>query len=122
MAKIQINWSKLLPLTKTQLSTLPKTSGVYRLSRKKEDGKFYVFYVGSAGNIKEKLLNHISEQEENTRLKQYLNQGGEFRFKYAEVQDQNFREAIEKQLYRHYLPELNAEEPKSTLDIEANIN
>lgn len=122
MAKIQVVWSKLSPLTKSAIDKISNVSGVYRLSKKNEDGKFYVFYVGSAENIKEKLLYHLSEKEDNIQLKQYLSREGDFAFKYAEVKDKDIREGIEKQLYKHYLPELNNGEPKSTLEIEANIS
>ena len=122
MAKIQIEWSKLTPLTKTNIAKLNGIGGVYRLSKKKEDGKFYVFFVGSAEDLKERLSKHLSENEENAKLQQYLKQEGDFAFKYAKITEASIRGAIEKQLYKYYLPELNNEEPKSALDIEANIN
>jgi len=120
MPKIEIKWSKLLPLKKDEIDKLETFGGVYRLSKKKEDQKYYVFYVGSAEHLKARLLSHIND-EKNARLKQYLIQG-DFSFRYAPVPDKSIRESIEKQLYKHYLPELNSEEPKSSLDIEANLN
>lgn len=122
MAKIQISWSKLLPFNDTQINKLGDVSGVYRLSKKEADGKFYVFFVGSAENIKTKLLHHLTPAEENLRLKAFLQLGSDYSFRYADIPDKGTREAIEKQLYKHYLPPANTEEPLSDLDIEANIN
>ena len=119
MQKIKITWSQLLPLTKDAIYKLLNVSGVYRLSKKQDDGKYYVFFVGSTENIKEKLLFHINT--ETDRIKAYIAQGS-CSFRYAPVSDNETREAIERQLYKHYLPELNSEEPKSALDIEANLN
>lgn len=122
MAKIEITWSKLTPLTDKNLSKLGNLGGVYRLSKKADDEKYYVFFVGSAENIKEKLLLHKSDKETNTRLKEYLSREGDFRFRYAVVEDKSIQQAIEKQMYKHYIPEYNPEEPKSSIDIEANLN
>ncbi len=119
MPKIEIVWSKLLPLKNDEINKLEKFSGVYRLSKKKDDSKYYVFFVGSAEDIKEKLLSHISTDTD--RVKAHIAQE-DCSFRYARVTDKGIREAIERQLYRHYLPELNPEEPKSSLDIEANLN
>ena len=119
MQKIEITWSKLLPLKHDELEKLETFSGVYRLSKKKDDGKYYVFFVGSGEDVKEKLLSHIST--ETDRIKAYIAQD-DCSFRYARVPDKGIREAIEKQLYKHYLPELNSDEPKSSLDIEANLN
>lgn len=119
MPKIEITWSKLLSFKKEEIEKLEEFSGVYRLSKKKEDGKYYVFYVGSAENIKEKLLSHLSEDSD--RVKQFSTLG-DCSFRYAPIAEKNIRESIERQLYRHYLPELNPKEPESFLDIEANLN
>lgn len=120
--KIEIVWSRLIPLKSADIEALENVGGVYRLSKKKEDGKYYVFFVGSTDNIKNALSSHISPSEKNLRLRQYITQGGDFVFRYAVVADKSVREAIEKQLYKHYIPEFNPDEPKSTLDIEANLN
>ena len=122
MARIEINWSKLIPLKEEDIKKIGAVSGVYRLSKKADDGKFYVFFVGSAESIGDALLDHISATESNTRLKQYLSNGGEFVFRYAVVQEKSVQGAIEKQMYRQYIPEYNPKEPESSLDIEANLN
>jgi hypothetical protein len=122
MSKIHIDWSKLIPLTEDSISKLDNNGGVYRISKKADDGKFYVFFVGSAENVKEKLLSHISDTEENLRLKNYINQGGDLSFRWAPISERNIQSAIEKQMYNLYLPSCNLEEPRSLLDVEANLN
>ena len=122
MAKIEITWSKLIPLKKEYVEKLGDFGGVYRISKKSEDGKYYVSFVGSAENIKVKLLRHLSDEEPDTRFRQYLSQGGDFSFRYAQSSDKGVQQAIERQMYKHYIPEYNPEEPKSSLDIEANLN
>ncbi|MBI2051107.1 MAG: GIY-YIG nuclease family protein [Parcubacteria group bacterium] len=122
MAKIDINWSKLISLNTGEIEKLGSVGGVYRISKKADDGKYYVFFVGSAENIKNKLLHHQSSEEKNIRLQKYLSQGGDIVFRYALVPDRSIQQAIEKQMYRHYIPEYNPEEPKSPLDVEANLN
>jgi excinuclease UvrABC nuclease subunit len=122
MSKILLTWSKLIPLLSTEIEKVGDVGGVYRLSKKSEDGRYYVFFVGSGENIKEKLLQHISKNEPNLRLKNFLQLGGDIVFRYAVVQDRNIQQAIEKQIYKTYLPEYNTEEPKSSLEVEANLN
>ena len=122
MSKIQITWSKLIPLEKEKIDEIGGVGGVYRISKKADDGNYYVFFVGSSEDIKEKLLSHRFEKETNLRLKSYLEQEADFVFRYAVIREKSTQEAIEKQMYKHYLPEFNIEEPKSSLDIEANLN
>lgn len=122
MSKIQLVWSTLIPLNESDINKIGDVGGVYRLSKKSEDGKFYVFFVGSGENIKQRLSQHLSAAEDNQRLKNLLKLGGDFVFRYAPIQDRGIREAIEKQIYRTYRPEYNSEEPKSSLEVEANLN
>lgn len=72
MQKIPINWSKLTQFTKTEVEKIDTVGGVYRISKKGDDGKYYVFFVGSSENLKQKLLLHLPESETNVRLKNYL--------------------------------------------------
>lgn len=122
MSKIFLTWSKLILLKKDEIEKLGDVGGVYRISKKSDDGKYYVFFVGSGENIKEKLLQHISGNEPNSKLNNFLKLGGDLVFRYAVIKDKSIQEAIEKQIYKTYLPEYNPEEPKSSLEIEANLN
>ncbi len=122
MSNIQLTWSKLIPLTSEQIEKLGDIGGVYRISKKADDGKYYVFFVGSSDALKEKLLIHLSNKETNSGLKEYLQRGGDFKFRYAVIKEKSIQEAVEKQMYKRYLPEYNPEEPKSDLTIEVNLN
>ena len=121
MPTIEINWSKLIPLNKENIEKLPNTGGVYRFSKKEKDGHYYVFFVGSSEDLKERLLSCISDKETNTGLRGYLSLGGDFSFRYALVNDKKQQEAIERQMYKHYAPEYNLVEPQCSLDVEANL-
>jgi len=121
MEKITLKWSPLVHIP-TDLQKIPSSGCVYRLSKKESDGKFYVFFVGSAENLKEALKINLSEDEKNEKLKLFLLQKADFAIKYAEVTNKELRVAIEKQLYKHYMPITNLAEPISLLEVEFNIN
>ncbi len=121
MDKLDLKWSKLLPLTKEEIDKLDSNiGGVYRFSQKKLDGKYYVFFVGSAGNLKEKLLGHLSNN--NLSVEKYIKQEGDFVFRYSIIESEDIRKAVEKQMYKHYAPEYNLEEPISPLSLIVNLN
>jgi len=117
---INIEWSRLFPLTEeeTKKFNQGKIEGVYRISRKESDGKFYVIFVGNTMDLKQDLEKLILEKDTN-----FLKQGGEFSFRYAKVTEgEETRRAIEKQMYKKYAPEYNSKEPISSLDIKVNLN
>jgi len=116
---IILEWSRLLPLTGIEVDKLNYNiiEGVYRISKKESDGKFYVIFIGSAIDLKKELLTLISEKETN-----FLKQGGELSFRYAPVKGEETRKAIEKQMYKQYAPEYNLKEPVGSLDIKVNLN
>jgi|SRR3989338_8869479 len=115
---ITLEWSKLTPLTTEEVNKLNHNGieGVYRISKKEIDGKFYVIFVGSAINFKNELLTLLAGETG------FLKQGGEFSFRYAPVKGEDKRKAIEKQMYKQYAPQYNAKEPVSSLDIKVNLN
>lgn len=114
---INLNWSKLTLLTTEEVNRLNGSiiEGVYRISKKETDGKFYVIFVGSTVDLKKELLSLLSAETG------FLKQGGEFSFRYAPINDENKRKAIEKQMYKQYAPPYNAKEPISSLDIKVNL-
>lgn len=122
MEQLALNWSKLLSLKEDDIKKIENTPAVFRFSKKGSDGKFYVFFVGSTANLKDELSKLISDKNENTSLKVYLAQGGDFSFRYALVEDENIRKAVEKQMYKHYAPELNTKEPSSPIEVKVNLS
>jgi hypothetical protein len=112
-----LQWSILidLPTKSEEINMLDVDGeGVFRISKKENDGQFYVIYIGSATSIKEELL-RLSKDS-------FLNQGGEFSFRYALVSGESTRKAIEKQMYKYYAPMYNNTEPESSVVINANLN
>jgi len=116
-----LTWTKLTSLDSGSVSNIPANlPGVYRLSYKAEDGSFYVFYIGKAEGIKERLLQHLSENEENVCIKNYLTTKKCF-FRYATISKDYIRNAAEKLMYRHYQPVCNLKAPEGRDDIKLNL-
>lgn len=115
-----LTWSTLTPISEEAVRALPDNiPGVYRLSYLREDGKYYVFYVGQARDIKKRLLEHLSPEEQNVSIKNYLAKGSAFR--YTQITQEDIRSAIEKQAYRYYQPSCNQVEPAGREDIKGNL-
>lgn len=107
-----LTWTKLNKLDEGNINSMPDNlPGVYRLSYKGKDGSYYVFYVGQARDIKERLSEHLSEAEDNVCIKIYLSKEECF-FKYAKISREDLRNTAERQMYRHYEPVCNIKEPE----------
>lgn len=119
-----LTWSRLIeisPLTNLlSPDLLPELSGVYRLSYKSSDGNIYVFYVGQAENIKERIGEHFSQTENNLCVREKLTKYTCY-VRYARVDNSNVKNGAEKYLYRHYSPSCNLAEPEGS-DIIINID
>lgn len=114
---INLVWSTLIPLTSEELGKLSSSTieGVFRISKKELDGHFYVVFIGSTIDIKDELTSLLSK--EDSFLKQ-----GEFSFRYAPIEGEEKRKAIEKQMFKQYVPQYNLRKPISPLEIKANLN
>ncbi len=112
-----LQWSRLIPFSDGDIknASVQNVEGVFRISKKEADGKFYVVFVGNAINLQEKLLEILSTAE-------FLKQSAVFSFRYAPVKGEEVRKAIEKQMYRQYAPKYNPIEPNSPLEIKVNTN
>ncbi len=117
MYDINLVWSKLIPLIGEEINKLngDTIEGVFRISRKEADGKFYVVFIGSSIDIKKELLSLLAQETS------FLKQGGDFSFRYAPIKGELSRKAIEKQMYKQYTPQYS-KEPDSSLDIKVNLN
>lgn len=122
MNKWTLTWTKLIPLDRESMQSIPDdVAGVYRLSYKKADnGGFYVFYVGRAEDIKQRLNQHLSN-EENVCIKNYLDRK-ECSFRYAEITKEDIRKAAERQLYNYYEPFCNEQRPEGEMNISINFS
>lgn len=118
---MQINWSKVhSKYTESEVKKyVPTEAGVYLLWVKLNSEKWQCFYVGQASDLEDRLLDHLSDHEENECIK---NNVSEYTcgFEYAKVSKQSDRDGIEKFLYDHYKPECNQINPGGT-PIEVNL-
>ena len=117
----QLDWSKLIPLTYKEIQKITASSGVYRLSYTPDNGdNYYVFYVGKADNLKDRLLQHIGNLEDNTCIKDYIRKYS-CSFKIAEISDAKIMANIERQLFSKFTPRCNFKEPEGEI-IEINFD
>ena len=113
---LTLQWSKLIPFTNDAIKPLLNgIEGVYRISRKEPDDKFYVVFIGSSPDLGDELSKKLSESI-------FIKQDGNFAFRYASIKGEEKRKAIEKQMYKQYAPQFNQTEPQSSLDIKVNLN
>jgi len=95
-------------------------SGIYLLWVKLESGRWKVTYVGQAKNIRIRLLEHLSNNEENQCLKNDVNKYI-YGFEYAIVSNKKDRDGVENYLYNYYEPECNQISPPKAQSIEINL-
>ncbi len=98
---------------------VPDDAGIYLLWVKLKTGKWRCFYVGQAENLEERLLDHLSGDEENKCIKNNVS-NYVCGFEYAKVSKQSDRDGIEKYLYDYYKPECNKVDPGGK-PIEVNL-
>jgi excinuclease UvrABC nuclease subunit len=101
---MKLVWTEKIDLTTDEVSTIREVAGVYRLGYlDPTDNKYKVYYVGQAANLKTRLTNHLSENEENSCCKRHLSNYNCY-FKAAGVSTQSDRDACERALYDHFEP------------------
>lgn len=108
-------------------SNLENKSGLYILCSKLKNGKYKAFYVGQAINLKQRLIQHLSTNEENIELKEYLKNNYYFLVYYTEETNGNNRDQIEYSLYKKLNPKFNQITPPNkkeiiSINIPDNIN
>lgn len=114
-------WTKLVELTDAEVRSLSDSlPGVYRLSYMHDNGNYYVFYVGQSEDVKKRLLEHRSSNEQNVCIKNFLSTKKCF-FRYAKVSTKDIRDAAEKLMYKQYEPSCNEKEPAGRDDIKVNL-
>jgi excinuclease UvrABC nuclease subunit len=89
----------------------PTSAGVYiLLVKKKDSGKWRRYYVGQAKNLKQRLLDHLSDSEENECIKKKVTDKV-VGFRTAIVSKQSDRDGIEKFLIDEIEPKCNDNDP-----------
>ena len=117
----ELTWTKLTVLDPDSISNIDDgIPGVYRLSYLNEDSHYYVFYVGQSENIKQRLSDYLSGNDDNVCIKNYIDSKKCY-FRYAQVSEKEIRNAIERFIYKKYEPTCNNVLPEGK-DIRVNLN
>lgn len=85
----------------------PNTAGVYIIRVTLTTGGSRVIYVGQAGDLKKRLLAHLSENEENSCLKTH--QVYSMEYCWIELPLQPDRDWEESEKIKKYQPECNTQ-------------
>ena len=100
-------------------AVVPEKEGIYQLSNHSEG----VFYVGQSDNLQRRLLEHLSDKEENTCIKKKLKDYESY-LRLALLEDKKERLCAESFMYYHFKKEkecvCNDKEP-SELPCEINL-
>ncbi len=120
MSTKEIKWNSFQKLNEASAKSAPTSPGIYLLWVELKNGKWRCFYVGQAGNLRKRLLEHLSDEEENECIKNNVSKYS-CGFEYAVVQSESDRDGIEKYLYDHFKPECNKISPPKVTPIQVNI-
>lgn len=102
-----LNWIGYIEYTESNVKKyITKSAGVYKIAVVKNNGELRVDYVGQSINLEERMLQHLSRNEENNELKNALEKFI-YKINVAEVSTQASRDAVERSLYDHYEPQFN---------------
>ena len=102
------NENKIIALnTQNVKTTVPQYSGVYLLY---SSGTSKYFYVGQAKNLQERLLQHLSDVETNTCVRNTI-RTTVCGFTFIEVNSQSERDRLEKSFYDKFDPTCNIAKP-----------
>lgn len=116
---MQLDWYKIEPYTKEKAEKVPDKNGVYALCTKQQSGGYKVRYVGQ-GNIRERLLCHLSENDPNKDLYEHIKKYS-MKASYAVVDYQEDRDGIELFLYEKFNPKYNQIKPPGDKIIPVNL-
>ena len=90
----------------TVRSIAPHSAGVYRLSQRGSDSKFYVFYVGQGEDLADRLMDHLQDSEPNPCITSSVS-GGDCAFRYITVPRKADRDTLESQQISEFGPRCN---------------
>lgn len=109
---VQFPWSERIELTEANVRVIPeRRSGIYRLmTRRQRSEEYPVIYVGKSRDLRERLLEHLSDGEENACLKEKISTLMVwYRIAYAEFEED--RQDAEHTMYHKFNPSCNEVEP-----------
>ena len=96
----QIKWSGDIRYVESNSEKILESGGVYKILRNDgKQNKFTRIYVGKAEDLKSRYLNHLSASEENSCIKNNLN-NNECYFRYTVLSREVDRQNLEVELLR----------------------
>lgn len=101
---MKLQWTDLIELTQTGVARIREIAGIYRLSYfDPARNGYHVYYTGQAGNLNERLGQHLPVTETNASCQEYLSNYKCY-FRAAVVSLQADRDAAEAALYNYFKP------------------
>ena len=108
---MELEWHGLFAYDEKIVKKLTNMGGIYMISMKLQNGKFESIYVGKTKYLMDRLLKHLSSNEENEYIK-YKVENNVLFFRYCFVLGDEDRKNVEYTLYKEYTPECNKDIPK----------
>lgn len=101
---MQLKWTERISLTQSGVDRIKAIAGVYRLiNYSRADDKYYVYYVGQADDLNNRLSQHLSGNETNECCQKYLDNYTCY-FRAAAISGQADRDGAEVALYNKFEP------------------
>jgi hypothetical protein len=105
--KFTISWSSRVKYDGKNSKYIPNKPGVYEIQGFHPESNTYTRkYVGQGKDLRQRFLEHLSENEQNVGLKDFLKSGRAF-LRYSTWEDESARLDIEKGLYDQFRHSLN---------------
>ena|SRR3989337_2192863 len=103
----KITWSSRIGYENTNKAKVPSIAGVYEIQgRKTTDGGYTRRFVGTADNLQQIYAKHLSDNEANEKLREFLKEKKSF-FRYVTSDGESTRKDLEKGLYFKYKHSFN---------------
>ena len=98
----KITWSSRIEYQSNRAADIPSKAGVYEIQgRKTADGGYTRRYLGTSENLRQSFTQHLSDDEQNEKLKKFLKEKKAF-FRYVTSDTEQARKDLEKGLYYAY--------------------
>ena len=101
---MKLNWTEQISLTQQGVNRIKTIAGVYRLVYY-DGGKggYYIYYVGQAEDLNDRLSQHLPGNEKNACCQRHLSNYSCY-LRAAAISQQSDRDGVEITLYNHYKP------------------
>ncbi len=101
---MELTWTERIKLDEGGVNRIKSVAGVYRLIYyNSSKNVYYVYYVGQASDLKDRLSQHLPDTETSSCCKKYLDSYDCY-FRATAVAKQSDRDGAEVALYNEYKP------------------